>query len=58
MNNAEIEAIARYTVTREMEFIGRLLLDSSEFESIDFESERFFGRDFGTNFCSNWFPCP
>ncbi len=41
MNNAEIKAIARYTVTREMEFIGRLLLDSSEFESIDLNPNDF-----------------
>ncbi len=41
MNNAEIKAVARYTVTREMEFIGRLFLDSSEFESIDLNPNDF-----------------
>ncbi len=41
MNNAEIKAIARYTVTREMEFIGRLLLDSSEFELIELDPNDF-----------------
>ncbi len=41
MNNAEIKAVAQYTVAREMEFIGRLLLDSSEFECIDFNPNDF-----------------